>query len=504
MAHVTDNWIWMENKGKRPGRNGEDYSNGFVNQAGLDYNMNFMKNYARDGQVLSNLTPERINSQEKFKSYYKEVFDVIYTLDYLQGLAYLQLTPEQQARVTAQHRYGFRNNHQSWNSANSTWTTLSASALENMNLQTLDDLWDNQLTIRPGHRFDLGGVNQVGINNPGAYQIDRVSYSSWYVPYVDGGTPNAQIFRRNGFELGGMFGYSDGLVRYLSAQTQTGDLQFYRTILNDPNFTFESYRKGKNAEIQQKIEEQAKQGNAYFDAEALIEYFRQNLINYGNDINSGMSNGNVTLQNIRDSRENVFRYLQRITNEFRTPVYGEVSDRNVVTIKTGQELVDKIKANPNGFYELGNDISMENVTGADQVYINCTFIGKLDGNGYKITNATKPLFTRITNSYVADLTIQDTAEAEKDWIAKTKHYTIVVKEQKKETVKEIRTLADLKEIGQNKAQKYVLKADIDASEVTETAIAKGNFSGILDGEGHSITGLKVPLLEKQSAQKSVI
>lgn len=496
MAHVTDNWIWMENKGKRPGRNGEDYSNGFVNQAGLDYNMNFMKNYARDGQVLSNLTPERINSQEKFKSYYKEVFDVIYTLDYLQGLAYLQLTPEQQARVTAQHRYGFRNNHQSWNSANSTWTTLSASALENMNLQTLDDLWDNQLTIRPGHRFDLGGVNQVGINNPGAYQIDRVSYSSWYVPYVDGGTPNAQIFRRNGFELGGMFGYSDGLVRYLSAQTQTGDLQFYRTILNDPNFTFESYRKGKNAEIQQKIEEQAKQGNAYFDAEALIEYFRQNLINYGNDINSGMSNGNVTLQNIRDSRENVFRYLQRITNEFRTPVYGEVSDRNVVTIKTGQELVDKIKENPNGFYELGNDISMENVTGADQVYINCTFIGKLDGNGYKITNATKPLFTRITNSYVADLTIQDTAEAEKDWIAKTKHYTIVVKEQKKETVKEIRTLADLKEIGQNKAQKYVLKADIDASEVTETAIAKGNFSGILDGEGHSITGLKVPLLEK--------
>ena len=496
MAHVTDNWIWMENKGKRPGRNGEDYSNGFVNQAGLDYNMNFMRNYARDGQTLSNLTPERINSQEKFKSYYKEVFDVIYTLDYLQGLAYLQLTPEQQAQVTAQHRYGFRNNHQSWNSANSTWTTLSASALENMNLQTLDDLWDNQLTIRPGHRFDLGGVNQVGINNPGAYQIDRVSYSSWYVPYVNGGTPNAQIFRRNGFELGGMFGYSDGLVRYLSAQTQTGDLKFYQTILNDPNFTFESYRKGKNAEIQQKIEEQAKQGNAYFDAEALIEYFRQNLINYGNDINSGMHNGNVTLQNIRDSRENVFRYLQRITNEFRTPVYGEVSDRNVVTIKTGQELVDKIKANPNGFYELGNDISMENVTGADQVYINCTFIGKLDGNGYKITNATKPLFTRITNSYVADLTIQDTAEAEKDWIAQTKHYTIVVKEQKKETVKEIRTLADLKEIGQNKAQKYVLKADIDASEVTETAIAKGTFNGILDGEGHSITGLKVPLLEK--------
>ena len=51
-------------------------------------------------------------------------------------------------------------------------------------------------------------------------------------------------------------------------------------------------------------------------------------------------------------------------------------------------------------------------------------------------------------------------------------------------------------MGRIKLKKYVLKADIDASEVTETAIAKGNFSGILDGEGHSITGLKVPLLEK--------
>lgn len=496
MAHVTDNWIWMENKGKRPGRNGEDYSNGFVNQAGLDYNMNFMKNYARDGQVLSNLTPERINSQEKFKSYYKEVFDVIYTLDYLQGLAYLQLTPEQQAQVTAQHRYGFRNNHQSWNSANSTWTTLTAAAIENMNLRTLDDLWDHQITIRPGHRFDLGGVNQVGINNPGAYQIDRVSYSSWYVPYVDGGTPNAQIFRRNAFELGGMFGYSDGLVKYLSAQTQTGDLKFYQTVLKDPEFTFESYRKGKNTEIQNKIAEQAKQGNEYFDAEALIEYFRQNLINYGNNINEGVSNGNNTLQNIKNSRENVFRYLQRITNEFRTPVYGAVSDRKAVTITTAQELIEKISANPNGFYVLGNDISMADVTGAENVYIDCTFIGKLDGNGYKITNATKPLFTRITNSYVADLIIQNTAGEKQNWLAQTNNYTIEVQEQKKETVKEIRTLADLKEIGQNKAQKYVLKADIDASEVTETAIAKGNFSGILDGEGHSITGLKVPLLEK--------
>ena len=81
-----------------------------------------------------------------------------------------------------------------------------------MNLKTLDDLWNNQLTIRPGHRYDLRSFNDVGVNNPGAYQIDRVCYASWYVPYVNNGTPNAQTFRRNGYELAGLYGYSNGLV----------------------------------------------------------------------------------------------------------------------------------------------------------------------------------------------------------------------------------------------------------------------------------------------------
>ena len=60
--------------------------------------MNFMKTYARDGSMLTNLTPDRINTQEEFKSYYKEVFETIYTLDYLQGKAYLELTPHSSRR----------------------------------------------------------------------------------------------------------------------------------------------------------------------------------------------------------------------------------------------------------------------------------------------------------------------------------------------------------------------------------------------------------------------
>ena len=498
MGHVTDMWIWMENKGKRPGRNGEDYSNGYANQANVDYNMNFMKTYARDGSMVTNLTPDRINTPEEFQSYYKEVFETIYTLDYLQGKAYLELTPAQQAAITSQHRYGTTNNYQSRNQSNSTWRTLGAAELENMNLKTLDDLWDNQLTIRPGHRFDLRSFNDVGINNLGAYQIDRVCYSSWYVPYVDGGTPNAQTFRRNGYELGGLYGYSDGLVEYLSNRTQTGDLAHFKKKMKDESFTFETYRKNKNKEIEEKIKAQKAQGNAYFDEEALIAYLKQHMINYGHGINTGVSNQNNTLNNIKESRENVFRYLQRITNEFRSPVYADTAaERHAVTISTGQELIDKINENPNGFYVLGKDISMEGIELTGEVYINKTFIGKLQGNGYKITNAKGPLFTKIANSYVSDLTIVNTEGETKDWIGKTRPYTIIVNEQKKETVQEIKTLEELQTVGQNKYTKYVLKNDIDASTATTgKAVAEGVFKGEFDGGGFTIRGLKKPLFEK--------
>ena len=496
MGHVTDMWIWMENKGKRPGRNGEDYSNGFANQANVDYNMNFMKTYSRDSSMVTNLTPDRINSQEEFKSYYKEVFETIYTLDYLQGKAYLELTPAQQAQITLQHRYGTTNNYQNWNNSNSTWRTIGAAELENMNLKTLDDLWNNQLTIRPGHRYELRSVNDVGVNNLGAYQIDRVCFASWYVPYVNNGTPNAQTFRRNGYELAGMYGYSDGLVEYLSGKTRTGDLEYFKKKTENPDFSFETYRKSKNTEIQEKIAKQKLQGNPYFDEKALIEYLKQNMINPGNPIGSGASNLGNTLNNIKESRENVFRYLQRITDEFRSPVYGEANTRNAVTISTAEEFIEKITANPNGFYVLENDISLKDIQMNGSVYINKTFIGKLDGNGHKITDAEGPLFARIVNSYVSDLSVINKAGEKKDWLGTQKQYTIIVNEKKEETVKEIASLDDLKTLGENKYTKYVLKKDIDASSITEATVIKGIFKGKLDGGDFAITGLKVPLFEK--------
>ena len=101
------------------------------------------------------------------------------------------------------------------------------------------------------------------------------------------------------------------------------------------------------------------------------------------------------------------------------------------------------------------------------------------------TDAQVPLLSKISNSYVSDLTVLDTDGNEKDWVAKNKQYTILVNEDKEETVKEITSVEELRQLGTNQYSKYILTKDLDVSSVKDTAIIKGTFKGIFDGQGYS-------------------
>ena len=50
-------------------------------------------------------------------------------------------------------------------------------------------------------------------------------------------------------------------------------------------------------------------------------------------------------------------------------VYADTAEsRHAVTISTGQELIEKINENPNGFYVLEKDISMADINLTGEVY----------------------------------------------------------------------------------------------------------------------------------------
>lgn len=51
-------------------------------------------------------------------------------------------------------------------------------------------------------------------------------------------------------------------------------------------------------------------------------------------------------------------------------------------------------------------------------------------------------------------------------------------------------------------QEYRLKADIDLSGTEQTGSVIPEFSGVLDGENHKITGLKAPLFGQLSGTVS--
>ena len=59
---------------------------------------------------------------------------------------------------------------------------------------------------------------------------------------------------------------------------------------------------------------------------------------------------------------------------------------------------------------------MKGIQASGEVYVDTTFIGKLDGNGHKITDAAVPLLRRTANSYIADIEISDTTGTKKDWV----------------------------------------------------------------------------------------
>ena len=53
-------------------------------------------------EMPNNFSYKRIDSAKKIHSYYKEMFDTGYALDYLAAQAFLRLTPQQQAAVAVQ------------------------------------------------------------------------------------------------------------------------------------------------------------------------------------------------------------------------------------------------------------------------------------------------------------------------------------------------------------------------------------------------------------------
>ena len=106
-AHNQDGRYFYAGAGRRAGTGGEAHADGNIAQDIVDgstvFNMSTEKDMNSD--VTNNFSYTRIDTPEKIQDYYKDMFDTMYVLEYMAGQAFLELTPEQQAKVAVQVTY---------------------------------------------------------------------------------------------------------------------------------------------------------------------------------------------------------------------------------------------------------------------------------------------------------------------------------------------------------------------------------------------------------------
>lgn len=346
------------------------------------FNTSFYLN--KEGNATQNLTPERINTREKLENYYKGQQNALDLLDYIEGKAFIRLTPEQQAKIATR-----MNISAGWSS----WGGITAQQATNMNLTSLEALYDNRIMLRPNNAWGvsvrgLAVINGIGSND---YGFESVWVNRWFIGHLDGGYADAFSTKRNFFEMLGYAGV-DGYVTY-GSKASANDLDAIKKItkmVTGTEMDWKQYKMSRYATVEENIN-----NNKYIDVQYMIDRFTEALTNDAN-------NGDRNISQRTNLRKIYYHYLKSATNDFVADPLG--TDVEVTHIQTAEELVEKINSKPYGYYVLDNDIDFSEMT----TNVTQTFMGRLDGNGHKIIGNKIPVFNKIRYGYVGNLTLENT------------------------------------------------------------------------------------------------
>lgn len=218
MVHNQDGDIYLKGYGRRNGQGMEVYAQGLlqnvfsVTEMNLGFNAVFTSDDANRVHVGDPVA--RFNNEADFNEYYHNQFDVLYLLDYLEGVNILnQSDADKKAWLRKIENYYIQNNGTNTHAGNSARALTDA---EVASLKTFNDLIDQDIIVQRQY------VNNV---NNTSRKWDRNSYVS--VPMFaanfsalsnSNGSPGDIMFRRMAYELIADKGYTDGFVPYASGQ----------------------------------------------------------------------------------------------------------------------------------------------------------------------------------------------------------------------------------------------------------------------------------------------
>ncbi|HFI0420571.1 TPA: ZmpA/ZmpB/ZmpC family metallo-endopeptidase [Streptococcus suis] len=216
MVHNQDGSTYFKGHGRRMGQGMELFADGLlqnvssVDRTILGFNAVFNSDAANRVHVGDPVA--RFNSEKDFNEYFHNQFDVLYLLDYIEGMTVLgKPNSVKKDWFLKLENYYIQEKGKDTHAGNKMTTLTEEDAAK---LTTFDDLINGSIIDRYGYQSVKYNQN---LQRNGYYSVPMFAgnYSALSNP---NGSPGDFMFRRMAFELIAAKGYTDGFVPYASNQ----------------------------------------------------------------------------------------------------------------------------------------------------------------------------------------------------------------------------------------------------------------------------------------------
>lgn len=231
MTHDSDNEIYLGGYGRRSGLGPEFFAKGLLqapdhpDDATITVNsiLKYDKNDATEKSRLQVLDPtERFQNADDLKNYVHNMFDVIYMLEYLEGMSVVNRLSDVQ-KVNALSK--IENKYVRDTDGNDVYATnviKNITMADAQKLNSFDSLIEND--ILSAREYKNGDVERNGYHTIKLFSPIYSALSS------EKGTPGDLMGRRMAYELLAAKGFKDGMVPYISNQYEDDAKQNGKTI----------------------------------------------------------------------------------------------------------------------------------------------------------------------------------------------------------------------------------------------------------------------------------
>lgn len=231
LTHILDNKVWFNGYGRRQGKGAETFARGMFEivdnmDSTLHYKPMFNLNltYELQGERVQNASPNRFQNEEDLQKYMQGLMDVLYTLDYAEAQSSLSKTDEEKAILYNQLE--LTKDSKKEGIVNDTFSNISVDTASK--LKTVNDLIDNNIV---SGRFAYQGISTIGTVQDNGYYIVPLFEPIYAAMQNNNGAVGDITFKRNAYELLAQYGYSNGMVSYISNQ-YANDEEALKAILD--------------------------------------------------------------------------------------------------------------------------------------------------------------------------------------------------------------------------------------------------------------------------------